>query len=548
MVNREEQIQELTRTAFDVCIIGGGVSGAGCALDASLRGLRVALIDKGDFAAETSSRSTKLLHGGVRYLEQAFKKGDYKQLNQVKHGLKERHRLLRNAPHLSSPLPILTPVRNLPEAIYYRVGLAIYDWFASREDRLPGSRWISRRAALQLVPTLSPRFHSAVLYYDGQLNDARYNLAIVQSALSAGAVAVNYLEATGFSYDEEGKLATVHAVDRIAEKKICIVSKVFLNCTGAQADIIRRMANPSSTARVQPSEGVHLALPASVLSSKAALLIPKTPDGRVVFALPYEGYTLLGTTDVAKEGAPGESTPDRQDTAYLLDTLQPYVSVNLSEVPVRGGFGGYRPLVKPAKTGVKDSKRMLRDHEVETDAPSGLISLLGGKWTTYRLMASDATDAVCRRLGRTAPCETAAHALFGAHGYRAHYTHPLIDDPEISRHLTHYYGDQADAVVALTEKAPALLERLHPAHPFIRAEVIYGATVEMAQTLRDVMARRLGLELLDWGHAAEMLEAVATLMGGVLGWSEKKTVEEVAQYRQLLDRIRRRQQGYQGHD
>ena len=283
-MNRAENIARLTQEKFDLCIIGGGASGAGCALDAALRGLKVALIEKTDFAAETSSRSTKLVHGGVRYLEQAFKKLDFAQLRQVRHGLVERRLVLQNAPHLAHPLGLITPVFSWWEGFYITVGLALYDWFSNHRQQaphgpkkiaLPPSRWLSKKEALQMMPGLSPNIHSAVLYYDGQLDDARYCLALVQSAAEAGAVVANHLKVIGFEKDEKGKLTAAVIKDPLEnDPPFELKAHQFLNCTGPYADSIRQLANTELAPRIRPSKGVHLVLPLEVFKCDKAMLIP----------------------------------------------------------------------------------------------------------------------------------------------------------------------------------------------------------------------------------------------------------------------------------
>ena len=279
-----------------MCIIGAGASGVGAALDAALRGYSVALIDRGDFAGETSSRSTKLIHGGVRYLEQAIKKLDLAQLRQVRHGLAERRTVLRNAPHLAHPLALLTPVFSAFEGLYMSIGLSLYGLFA-RHDSIPKGSWLSKADALKRMPTLTQKMHSAVLYYDGQLNDARYALALAHSADEAGAAVANYTALTGFNRDEIGKLASATVRDELTGKTSTIQATVFLNCTGPYADAVRLLANPTLDARIRPSKGVHIVLPRETLNSDTAILIPKTSDGRVVFAIPFGDSVFVGTTD-----------------------------------------------------------------------------------------------------------------------------------------------------------------------------------------------------------------------------------------------------------
>ncbi len=357
-MNRAENLHRLATEQFDLCIIGGGASGAGCALDAALRGLKVALIEKTDFAAETSSRSTKLVHGGVRYLEQAFKKLDFAQLRQVRHGLEERRILLQNAPHLAHPLGLITPVFSCWEGFYFWVGLKLYDWFAglgrqrlaegSQKSGLPPSRWLSKREAIEMMPGLSPRIHSAVLYYDGQMDDARYCLALIQSASEAGAVVANHLEVIGFQKDAQGKIGAITVKDDCEKDALFEVkAQQFLNCTGPFADNIRQLANPDLLPRIRPSKGVHLVLQPEFLNSDKAMLIPKTSDGRMVFAIPFEGTLLLGTTDEPYHDLENEALLEADEVDFLLETLQPFVSKKIDKVDVKAGFGGIRPLLAP---------------------------------------------------------------------------------------------------------------------------------------------------------------------------------------------------------
>lgn len=547
-MNRTRNLQQLQSDTFDLCIIGGGASGAGCALDAALRGLKVALIDQTDFAAETSSKSTKLIHGGVRYLEEAFMKLDLGQLRQVRHGLEERHILLQIAPHLARPLALITPVFSWREGLYYTIGLKLYDLFASGRDTLPKSRWLHKKTALELLPGLTRRIHSAVLYYDGQLNDARFCLALVQSAHEAGAAVANHLKATGFERDATGKISGVSVADQLSDAAFTIRSKLVLNCTGPYADHLRKVANPALENRIRPSKGVHIMLPSSLMPGQDALLIPKTKDGRVVFAIPFEGDILLGTTDHEYPDPAVEPLLESKEVDYLLETLQPYLDQPIDKSTLKAGFAGLRPLLAPSsdrvESGKASSKQLLRDHEVEFDQASGLLSLLGGKWTTYRLMASDAIDAVCRLLNSDIRCQTESHLLKGALGYQSDaweaLQHQFGFEPDICRHLMTYYGMEAPAVAAMTVANPYLSHRLHPGYSFICAEIIYAAQTEMACTIRDVLARRMRLEIMDWQAACDAAPAVGQYLQEALGWSDAARGEAVNTYQDLLKTIQMR--------
>lgn len=531
-MNRTASLERLSNEAFDICIIGAGASGAGCALDAALRGYKVALIDKGDFASETSSRSTKLIHGGVRYLEQAFKKFDFAQLKQVRHGLEERHIVLKNAPHLARPLALLTPVKSWFEGLYFKIGLQIYDTFAAG-DSLPKSKWLNKDEVLDKMPALDPwKLHSAVLYYDGQLDDARYCLALVQSASEAGAVVANYLDVYDFEKDTEGKLHRVNVKDVLSGAEVTIRTKLVINCTGPFADKIRLLANPELPERIRPSKGVHVVLPHATLKSEYAMLIPKTSDGRVVFAIPFEGAVMIGTTDTECDDLLSEPLLNQKEKRYLVNTLNPYLAKKIDITKLQAGFGGLRPLLAADPT--KSTKSLVRDHEVETDESSNLVSLLGGKWTTYRLMAKDTIDRADEIFARTNTCTTADHVLAGGENYVADSWKELENKfglPEdVCKHLAAKYGSRAVRIGELLAENTHWSEKIHPDYPYIRAEVIYAVRNEMAVTPRDFLARRVRLEITDWKATSNCASIVADLMSDELGWSEHEMNSQISAY------------------
>ena len=532
-MNREQNLKRLREETVDICIIGAGASGAGAALDAALRGYRVALIDRGDISGETSSRSTKLIHGGVRYLEQAIKKFDLAQLRQVRHGLAERRTVLRNAPHLAHPLALLTPVFSAFEGLYITIGLTLYD-LISGQDAFPKGRWLNRAQAFAKMPTLTPRMHSAVLYYDGQLNDARYALALAHSADEAGATVANYVTVTGFD-GHNGRLETATVRDELTGETFSIRARLFLNCTGPYADSIRLMANPTLDRRIRPSKGVHIVLPRETLKSDCAILIPKTADGRVVFAIPFGDKVFVGTTDDDYTNLDQEPVLEPQEVDYLLDTLRPYLAETPGRTDVQAGFGGIRPLIVSSRA---DTKTLLRDHEVEHDPESNLLSLLGGKWTTYRLMAQDAVDRAGELLGKNAVSTTETHFLVGGKDYRFEDWQTLQSQyglpADVCQHLMRTYGNRAEQVAQLTREQPHFAQKLTDSLPFVNVEVVYQVRQEMAVTLRDVLARRWRLELSDWQLTATLTPQVADLMAAELGWSETYCAEQVTAYQSLL--------------
>jgi glycerol-3-phosphate dehydrogenase len=538
-MNRDFNLNRLQNEEFDVCIIGGGASGAGCALDAALRGLKVALIEKEDFAAETSSKSTKLIHGGVRYLEQAFKNFDFKQLKQVRHGLEERHTVLANAPHLARPLALMTPVFSWIEGAYFSIGLMLYGWFA-KNDSLPKSKWLSKKEMVKRIPTLAKNIHSAVMYYDGQLDDARYCLAIAHSAEEAGVAMANHAQVVDFKHNKENILTTATVKNLINNTEFDIKAKLFINCTGATADTIRLMANPDLTHRIRPSKGVHIILPYDVLNANSALLIPKTPDGRVVFAIPFEGELMVGTTDDDYTKLDEEPTLNDAEIDYILETLAPYMAQKVEKHQVKAGFGGLRPLIVADDRA--NTKSLVRDHEVEIDDKTQLISLLGGKWTTYRLMAKDTIDDAERLLkGSVSACTTDKHVLMGGVGYTPNGYLELAKksdlDNDTLKHLTDKYGSRAINLVFLINNNPELGEKLTPQYPHLKAEVVYTVQSEMACTVRDFMARRTRLEILDWKIAHSITPTVAQLLGETLNWSDAEIEKSAKEYQALLEKF-----------
>ncbi len=527
-MNRVENISYLKKNIFDICVIGGGASGAGCALDARLRGLKVALIEGDDFAAKTSSRSTKLIHGGVRYLEQSFKNLDFGQLRQVKHGLEERATLLRNAPHLAQPLELLTPCHNWFEAFYFSVGLKLYGWFA-KNDFMPKSHWINGAKTFGKMSNLNSKVHSSIVYYDGQLDDARYCLAIAKTAAEKGVYIANHILVIDFQRDINGKLTAVLVKDELTGEEFMIRAKVFINCTGSSTDIVRQKANPSLEARISRSKGVHALLPLGALGTNTtALLIPETTDGRVVFAIPWEGKLLVGTTDTPYNEASDEPNMNDEEADFLINNLNLFLAKPVGKNQILAGFGGLRPLLN-AKN--RNTKQLLRDHEVEIDEKSGLISLMGGKWTTYRLMARDTVDAAAAKLGNTAPCLTEHQLLCGAENYQpdawSKFAQRFDLEEDIAKYLLQKYGSRADSLFAKANKED-LKQRLVAGYPYIKAEVLYAVEEEMACTLEDVLARRLRLAFLDWGACQEAIPMTAALMSQKLGWSEEKKNQEIA--------------------
>lgn len=542
-MNRVAHLNRLKTELFDICIIGAGASGAGCAADAASRGLRVAVIESDDFGAGTSGTSTKLVHGGVRYLEQAVKTLDPKQLALVRKALHERRTLLHIAPHLCHPLALLTPCANLIEGAYYAIGLKVYDWLAGSRRMAP-SKWLNKAEALHHFPAFDgTKLHSAVLYYDGQFDDIRLNLGLVQTAAKHGAAVVNHVRISKLVSGENGQINAVEALDALSGESFTIRTKVVVNATGTHADRLRQQANSQQGQRMRASKGSHVVLPgnalpqASAQAEPAALLVPKTKDGRVLFAIPWRGQWLIGTTDT--EADPTDTPallPD--EAAYLLAEVNQFITQPVPLSSVAGGFAGLRPLLQSDPNA--SSKAVVRDHEVEIDATSGLISIMGGKWTTYRLMAQETIDACCVRLGETSPCVTEDLLLQGAEGYDKRYAHRLAErhpdvDPDVLVHLADTYGTEAPAILHLLTENGAWGARLAHNHPFIQAEVVYAARTEMALTLPDVLMRRIRLGLIDWQATLEALPVSAQLLSTELSWTAAEATQNEADFREHIE-------------
>jgi len=516
-MNRKEQYKRFSSIPkFDLCIIGGGATGAGIALDATLRGLKVLLIDKYDFAGQTSSKSTKLIHGGVRYLEQAIKKLDKEQFFMVKKSLYERETLIKNAPHLTSKLALLTPCYSWWEGFYLTVGLKMYERISGKTS-IGASKWLSKKEALKLIPDLrKEKLKSGVLYYDGQLDDARYCLAIIQKAEELGAIVLNYAEAISFTKDEKtNHLNSLNVRDRIDNKTFNIKADVFINATGPFADHIRQMANPALEKRIKVSRGAHIILSSDVMKSETAMLIPKTDDGRVLFIIPWQSSLLVATTD--EEDTLSEFPKlEKNEIPYLLNHVNRYLDKTVTPEDIKGSFAGQRPLLQKSKTS-SDTKSLVRDHEIEVDNTTNLVSIMGGKWTNYRLMAKDTLDHIYETIWKkpTPICTTDNQLLYGAENYQFDDWRILVATYDISektaRHLMKKYGSKAIEVLKLTVNDPSLKKQLSKEHPFIKAEIVYAIKEEMATNSNDILERRLGLSLRDEKAANAVTELVNSL-------------------------------------
>lgn len=548
MKTREEARKAIENRSFDVCVIGGGATGAGCALDAQLRGLKTVLVEGSDFASGSSSASTKMVHGGVRYLEQAVRRLDWREFKVVKRALRERIVMLANAPFLTGTKRFVTPCYSWCEAAYYETGLKLYDWIAGKAG-LGESRFMSRGETLRQMPGLKATgLVGAVAYVDGQFDDARYNIALLETFAEAGGEALNYARVIGFARPKDGKIESAEIEDEISRRKFTVGARAFVNATGPFADTIREMASPGLEPRMRLSRGAHILLPLEMLASSLpeqhALLVPKTEDGRVLFAIPWMNRLLVGTTEEEVEGAEHRGLTEAE-VEYLLRHLNRYLAEPARRDQVISGFAGVRPLVTSRTTAGTDSKAtpvpkretktLARDHEVEVDRASGLVSIMGGKWTTYRAMAEDTLNAVEHELGRRpTPCRTAKFPLAGSDGFNADSWRTLVRELGASeataKHLAGKFGTRAPRVMALATRDPRLRAALVEGSGPVAAEISFCARYEMAVSLEDILARRIGLEFYGWREALAAAPAVADLLAPELGWSDEEKQKQVGAY------------------
>ncbi|RIW18630.1 glycerol-3-phosphate dehydrogenase/oxidase [Algoriphagus lacus] len=516
-MNREENLNQLQNSdkIWDIAVIGGGSSGLGVALDAVSRGLSVALFEKADFAKGTSSRSTKLLHGGVRYLAQ----GD---IFLVLEALRERGRLLKNAPHLTHNQAFIIPVYNRWDRIQYSAGLKMYDYMSANLS-LGSSRYISKEETLLRMPGInSTGLFGGIVYHDGQFDDARLALSIAQTADQAGACLLNYSKVVSLEKDPGGKLKGLVVQDIFSKKKYSVSARMVVNATGVFADKILQMDNPEAPKTIQPSQGIHLVLDLDFLGGQDALMIPKTRDGRVLFAVPWHGKLVVGTTDTLRENAKLEPEALQKEIDFVLETAAGYLTRKPTREDVKAVFAGLRPLARP-KEGSTKTKEISRSHKVIVSA-SGLVSITGGKWTTFRKMGED-TVAYFQEITGQPLAESRSKDIL-LHGYTK-----AIPEGHWS-----VYGSDTVLIQDMAKIDPRLSEKIHPDFPNILAEVIWAVRNEMAMKVEDVLARRIRMLILDAKAASESAEKVARLMASELGKDESWIQNELADFQKTAEK------------
>ena len=497
-MNRTDALQQLQgfREPWDILVIGGGATGLGTALDAAARGYRTALVEQGDFAQATSSRSTKLIHGGVRYLRQG-------NIPLVRDSLRERGRLLRNAPQLVHKLAFVVPAYAWSDRPFYGVGLKLYDLLAGQLG-LGATRLLSRAETLAHAPTLEPAgLRGGVLYWDAQFDDARLALALAQTLVARGGVAANYVRVESL-LKANGRVCGARAREVETGAEFELRARVVVNATGVFTDAVRRMDEAGTRGLIAASQGAHIVLPKCFLPGDSAVMVPKTDDGRVLFAIPWRARVLVGTTDTPMAETPLEPRPLAAEIEFLLAHAGKYLARKPQAGDILSAWAGLRPLVRGGATGA--TSKLSRDHALVV-SPAGLVTITGGKWTTYRHMAEDAVDRAAQVGGLPGrPCLTQSLPL----------------------------GNPGESLLASLEQEDAAWKApLHPHLPYRLSEVVRAARHEMARTVEDVLSRRTRALLLDARASVEVAPRVASLVAQELGRDAQWEARQVAQFRAL---------------
>jgi len=517
-MKREKLIQQVEATGhWDIIIVGGGATGLGVAVDAATRGCKTLLLEGDDFSKGTSSRSTKLVHGGVRYLEQ----GD---IPLVLEALRERGLMHQNAPHLVHHLSFIVPRYQWWEGPFFGIGMKVYDALAGKLNLSP-SRLVSREETISRIPNIEQdKLLGGVEYFDGQFDDARLAVALAQTAVHHGACVLNYTRVTGLTKDN-GLTSGVEFVDVETGRKHTAEGSVVINATGVFSDTIRLMDDPSAPRAVQPSQGVHLVFDRSFLQGDSAIMVPHTDDGRVLFVIPWHGKVLVGTTDTAMEHADIEPRAMKEEIGFILRNAARFLARDPKEKDILSVFAGQRPLVRPPGKDGGATKAISRNHEVLV-SNSGLVTIVGGKWTTYRKMAEDTLDHAMTLGGfEDRPCVTRNLQI---HGWRSPNAPALPEGLDV-------YGSDAEKVQALMKSDPSLAGLLHPKLPYPMAAVVWAVWHEQARTLEDVLSRRTRALILDARAAIEAAPDVAKLLARELGRDQAWANSQILEFTKLAE-------------
>lgn len=479
-------------SSWDIIIIGGGATGLGTALDAVTRGLKTLLIEQSDFAKGTSSRSTKLVHGGVRYLAQ----GD---ISLVKHALLERGILQKNAKHLVKKEQFLIPCYNWFSVAKYLTGLTIYDWLSGKLS-FGKSKFFSKKQTLKMMPGIKSKgLKGSIRYYDGKFDDARLAINIAQTAIENGATLCNYTKVIDLLKNSKNDVTGVEVKDTVTGKISKHHAEVVINATGVFVDDILQMNNPQSKKLVRPSQGVHIVLNKSFLNSESALMIPKTSDGRVLFAVPWHGHLLVGTTDTPLNEHSLEPRALKDEVDFIMATASAYLNKKPDQKDILSVFSGLRPLAAPPNGEGNSTKEISRDHKLMVSA-KGLITITGGKWTTYRRMAEETIDLAIAHAGLIAkPCVTKDTEIHGC-----------METTE--NHHLDIYGTDRKHIEKLIQEDQEMGQKLHENFPYIKAEIVWSARNEMVETVEDILSRRLRILFIDANAAKQMAPVVASIL------------------------------------
>lgn len=513
--SRSNMISQLnSRQTWDVLVIGGGATGLGIAIDAASRGYTVLLAEKNDFAKGTSSRSTKLVHGGVRYLAQG-------NIKLVREALRERGIMLKNAPHVCRRSAFIIPAYKWYDKLWYGIGLKIYDLMSGKLS-LGKTRLLKRETVKQMLPSVNQKkLRGGILYYDGQFDDARLAINMMQTAAEQNATVINHLEVKKILH-ENGKANGAELFDHTGKRSYSIYAKTVINATGVFAGVLMKEDDHLTHDIISASQGIHIVLDKKFFPGEHALMIPKTDDGRVLFAIPWRGKVIVGTTDTPVDALSEEPVAMETEIEFLIKHFNRYHQTEIQRSDVLSVFAGLRPLVK--RKDIKNTAALSRDHTLIV-SPSGMITITGGKWTTWRKMAEDAVNKAVETGGlEQKKCITPELHI---HGYT---------EEQITDHL-HYYGADAAAIKELM-KEPGMDALIHPNFPFTVAEVIWAIRYEMAQTVEDVLARRVRLLFLDAKAAKDAAPAVAELMRKELNYDEAWASDQIKQFNEIVEHYR----------
>jgi len=510
MNDRAARLREIGQEhRWDVLVIGGGASGLGAAVEAAARGYRTLLVERDDFAKGTSSRSTKLVHGGVRYLEQM-------NVTLVLDALRERGYMLRNAPHLVHKLGFVVPLYSYFGVPYYGFGLKMYEWLSGKLS-FGKSEVLSRSETLDRLPTVTAKdLKGGILYQDGQFDDARYAIALMRTLEDLGGVALNYAQVTGL-LKFGGKIAGASVRDRETGQQFDVQARAVINATGAFTEQVLQMDEPSKTSVLSISQGTHFVLPRSIMPGDNAMMVPKTADGRVLFAIPWHRHLVVGTTDVSVPSGSSEPRATEPETRFLVEHIRRYLGRTVQPEDVLSMWSGLRPLVR---NGSEATSKLSRDHRVIV-SPSGLVTVTGGKWTTYRRMGEDTINHAAEVAGlASAPSTTSTLKLHG-------WVECSTAGPDESECV---YGSDRGALRALGEPDPDLDLLLHPQLPYRRREVVWAARHEQARTVEDVLARRTRALFLNAAAAMEAAPEVSRLLAKELGRDEPSRAADLERF------------------